>query len=84
MNKERITEILHEAVELPTSECSIFTVNEGLVQMLTSRERLKLLTGNTSQILHTTPLAWKKFLSNQPTQCLVLLGSVKFFVRLWN
>jgi len=33
MNKERITEFLYQAVEILTSDCSIFTVNEGLVQI---------------------------------------------------
>jgi len=32
-NKERVTEFLYQAVELPTSDCSIFTENEGLVQI---------------------------------------------------
>ena len=31
-NKERGTDFLYQAVELPTSDCSIFTENEGLVQ----------------------------------------------------
>jgi len=30
MNKERVTEFLYQAVELPTSDCSIFTENVGL------------------------------------------------------
>ena len=33
MNKERDTEFLYQAVELSTSDCSIFTENEGLVQI---------------------------------------------------
>jgi len=32
-NKERVTEFLYQAVELLTSDCSIFTENEGLVQI---------------------------------------------------
>jgi len=32
-NKERNTEFLYQAVELLTSECSIFTENKGLVQI---------------------------------------------------
>jgi len=32
-NKERITEFLYQAVELSTSDCSILTENEGLVQI---------------------------------------------------
>ena len=32
-NKERVTEFLYQAVELSTSNCSIFTENEGLVQI---------------------------------------------------
>jgi len=32
-NKERVTEFLHQAVELPTSDCSVFTENESLVQI---------------------------------------------------
>jgi len=32
-NKERVTEFLYQAVELTTSNCSIFTENEGLVQI---------------------------------------------------
>ena len=31
-NKERDTEFLYQAVELSTSDCSIFTENEGLAQ----------------------------------------------------
>jgi len=33
-NKERVTEFLYQAVELPTSDCSIFTENESLVQIM--------------------------------------------------
>jgi len=33
MNKERVTEFLYQAVELPASDCSIFTENENLVQI---------------------------------------------------
>jgi len=33
MNKERVTEFLYQPVELPTSDCSIFTENESLVQI---------------------------------------------------
>jgi len=32
-NKERVTEFLYHAVQLPTSDCSIFAENEGLVQI---------------------------------------------------
>ena len=32
-NKERITEFLYQAVQIPTSSCSIFIVSEGLVQI---------------------------------------------------
>jgi len=32
-NQERVTEFLYQAVELSTSDCSIFTENEGLVQI---------------------------------------------------
>jgi len=32
-NKKRVTEFLYQAVQLPTSDCSIFTENEGLVQI---------------------------------------------------
>jgi len=32
-NKERVTEFLYQAVTLPTSDCSIFTENEGLIQI---------------------------------------------------
>ena len=32
-NKERDTEFLYQAVELSTSDCSIFTENEGLAQI---------------------------------------------------
>jgi len=32
-NKERVTEFLYQAVDLPTSDCSIFTENESLVQI---------------------------------------------------
>jgi len=32
-NKERVTEFLHQNVEIPTFDCSIFTENEGLVQI---------------------------------------------------
>jgi len=32
-NKERVTDFLYQAVELSTSACSIFTENEGLVQI---------------------------------------------------
>ena len=31
--KKRITEFLYQAVEIPTSDYSIFTVSEGLVQI---------------------------------------------------
>jgi len=30
-NRERVTGVLYQAVELPTCDCSIFTENEGLV-----------------------------------------------------
>jgi len=33
-NKERVTEFSYQAVQLPTSDCSIFTENEGLVQII--------------------------------------------------
>ena len=33
MNNERVTEFLYQAVDLPTSDCSIFTENEDLVQI---------------------------------------------------
>jgi len=36
-NKERVTEFLYQAVELPTSDCSTFTENEGLVQIKVTR-----------------------------------------------
>jgi len=39
-NKERVTEFLYQAVELPTSDCSIFTENETLVQ-ISGDSRLK-------------------------------------------
>ena len=32
-NKERVSELLYQAVQLPTSDCSIFTENEGLDQI---------------------------------------------------
>ena len=32
-NKEGVTEFLYQAVDLPTSDCSILTENEGLVQI---------------------------------------------------
>jgi len=32
-NKKRVTEFLDQAVELSTSDCSIFKENEGLVQI---------------------------------------------------
>jgi len=32
-NKERVTEFLYQAVELSTSNCSMFTENEGLVRI---------------------------------------------------
>jgi len=32
-NRERVTEFLYQAVEPSTSNCSIFTENEGLVQI---------------------------------------------------
>jgi len=32
-NKKGVTKFLYQAVELPTSDCSIFTENEGLIQI---------------------------------------------------
>ena len=39
-NEQRVTEFLYQAVELPTSDCSIFTENESLVQ-ISGDSRLK-------------------------------------------
>jgi len=49
-NKERVTEFFNQAVELSTSDCSIFTENEGLVQIksLQPITTLVLITNCTS------------------------------------
>jgi len=47
MNKERVTEFLYQAVELPASDCSIFTENENLVQ-ISGDSRLNKVGGGSA------------------------------------
>jgi len=45
-NKERVTEFLYQPVDVPTSDCLVFTENEGLVQFKV------IITGNDFGPVH--------------------------------
>jgi len=66
-NKERVTEFLYQAVELSTSTCSIFTENEGLLQI--KSRRWSWLHTALAQITRIAPkcitLYWKFFHSSR-------------------
>jgi len=51
-NKERVTEFLHQAVDLPKSDCSIFTENEGLAQIKVTTENEVLVQIKVIITLH--------------------------------